>query len=188
MSQAVYFSKFPVTSQVFYRTRYSYALVNLKPLVPGHVLVVPLRPTCVHLRDLTPEEHSDYFQTLQVVHQFVQAEFKAAAMNIAIQDGPEAGQTVPHLHTHIIPRYVDGNIGDEIYERLDQWSFEDQLADWQRRREAYCSESGLAARKELAKPDFSREPRSADEMSAEARALSASLEAFLAQHPTLVPN
>ncbi|AAS50313.2 AAL053Cp [Eremothecium gossypii ATCC 10895] len=186
MSQAVYFSHFLVTNQVFYRTRYSYALVNLKPLVPGHVLIAPLRPTCVRLRDLTPEEHSDYFQTLQVVHQFIQAEFKAAALNIAIQDGPEAGQTVPHLHTHLIPRYADNNIGDAIYDHLDRWSFEDQLADWQRRRAAYCGDE--AARRELAKPDDVRKPRTADDMTAEARALSAGLQSFLADHPALAPK
>lgn len=185
MTTQIYFSKFLVTSQVFYKSRYTFALVNLKPLVPGHVLIVPLRTSVVHLADLTPEESSDYFRTLQTVHQFIKHEFKADSLNVAIQDGPEAGQTVPHLHTHIIPRYRVNNIGDKIYEKLDEWSFEDQLDDWQQRHKEYVSVGGRNGRKQLGKPDVEREPRSNEEMYQEANALSEKLKLFLQEYPHL---
>lgn len=41
------------------------------------------------------------------------------SFNIAIQDGKEAGQTVPHLHCHIIPRTRNDQIGDEVYHKLE---------------------------------------------------------------------
>lgn len=37
----------------------------------------------------------------------IEKEYKASALTITIQDGPLAGQTVPHVHIHIIPRYKD---------------------------------------------------------------------------------
>lgn len=48
----------------------------------------------------------------------------AGAFNIAVQDGPEAGQTVPHVHVHVIPRIpgATAKLGDtptdELYERM----------------------------------------------------------------------
>lgn len=88
----VHFGKFLVTSQVFYRTPHSFGLVNLKPLLPGHVLVCPLRPV-PRIKDLTPEEVTDLFLTLQKVARVIERTFKGDALNIAIQDGEAAGQS-----------------------------------------------------------------------------------------------
>lgn len=142
-----------------------------------------MRPECISLADLTAEENVDYFSTLQLVHQFVKQEFKADSLNIAIQDGPEAGQTVPHLHTHIIPRYKLNNIGDKIYQELDQWTFEDKVSDWQTRRTDYQDLGGRSSRKQLAKPDEQRVERSMEEMVEEAQSLSLKLQQFLEQNP-----
>jgi bis(5'-adenosyl)-triphosphatase len=53
----------------------------------------------------------------------VEKVFKATSLNIAIQDGPDAGQSIPHLHVHIIPR-TQGDLDDRggsdaIYDMLD---------------------------------------------------------------------
>lgn len=157
----------------------------MKPLVPGHVLVVPLRRECISVSDLTPEENKDFFATVQVINRFISHEFEADSINIAIQDGPEAGQTVPHLHTHIIPRYKLNNIGDKIYEELANWTFEQQLSNWNQRRTAYIEGSALSLNNELAKPDVERHPRSNEDMYREAQDLKEKLEAFLAVNSTL---
>ena len=115
-SQEIYFYRFLVSKQVFYKSRYTYALVNLKPLVPGHVLVVPLRTNV--FRRLVAEESVDYMHTLQLIHKFIQKVYKADSLNLAIQDGPESGQSVPHLHTHIIPRHKGDGYGDLIHTML----------------------------------------------------------------------
>lgn len=166
---SVFFSRFVVTHQVFFQTKHTYALVNLKPLVPGHVLVVPLR-VVAHLADLTPEESADYMASLQTVHRFILHHYRAAALNIAIQDGPEAGQSVPHLHTHLIPRHASDHYGDAIYGMLDKWDGEAQLGEWHRRREAYKQSAGF-----VATADEDRKPRSDAEMQTEAQELARAL-------------
>ncbi|XP_051768010.1 bis(5'-adenosyl)-triphosphatase isoform X2 [Ctenopharyngodon idella] len=81
------------SSAVFLKTELSFALVNRKPVVPGHVLVCPLR-VVERFRDLRPEEVADLFMTTQRVANGIEKHFQASSLTIAIQDGPEAGQTV----------------------------------------------------------------------------------------------
>ncbi|KAL5348148.1 Dinucleoside triphosphate hydrolase [Pseudogymnoascus australis] len=98
----IFFGPFEVTDQVFYTTPLSFALVNIKPLLPGHVLVSPHR-SVPRLTDLTPPEISDLFLTVQRVQRMIALTHfpapgapSAGGFNIAIQDGEEAGQSVPH--------------------------------------------------------------------------------------------
>lgn len=143
---------------------------------------MPLRTSCINLCDLTREEHIDYFKTVQLVHQFIKLEYKAKSLNISIQDGPEAGQSVAHLHTHIIPRYATKNVGDKTYDDLDHWTFETRLADWERRRITY---SDNRSKEKVAKPDMQRIIRSEEDMAFEACHLSASINKFLLNNPQL---
>jgi bis(5'-adenosyl)-triphosphatase len=73
--------------------------------------------------DLTAAEVSDLFLTVQRVSRMVERVFKASALNIAIQDGVDAGQSVPHVHVHIIPRKnadLDDRGGkDAVYEIME---------------------------------------------------------------------
>lgn len=113
--------------QVFLTTPHSFALVNLKPLLPGHVLVCPLTPH-QRLTDLSPPEVTDLFTTVQRVQKMLARHYFAhngGSFNIALQDGPEAGQTVAHVHVHIIPRVRgvsskpnDGTHGDALYDKM----------------------------------------------------------------------
>lgn len=182
MSTPLYFSRFLVTEQVFFRSKYSFALVNLKPLVPGHVLVVPQRTTIYRLSDMSTEELNDYFHTVQLVQNFIKFQFKADSINIAIQDGPEAGQSVPHLHTHIIPRYKLNNFGDEIYGKLDSWSFEQ---DWEQRRLNYVESGGRDKRREFSKPDDQRVEISKEDMYKEALSLIGHMKSYLKEFPDM---
>ena len=87
------------------------------------MLVVPFR-SVQRLTDLTPAEVAELFGTVQKVQRmlakvyFVGGDGAGAlnrgSFNIAIQDGKEAGQTVPHVHCHIIPRAKekDGEKGE----------------------------------------------------------------------------
>ncbi|XP_067907710.1 bis(5'-adenosyl)-triphosphatase isoform X2 [Heterodontus francisci] len=125
------------SSVVFLQTELSFALVNRKPVVPGHVLVCPIR-AAERFRDLRPEEVTDLFQTSQKVAKVVEQHFKVTSLTIAIQDGPEAGQTVKHVHIHILPRkkgdfprndnvYVEKH-DQEISEESQQWRTEEEMA------------------------------------------------------------
>ena len=122
LPKPIHFGSFLVTNQVFCTTPLSFALVNLKPLLPGHVLVSPIR-VVPRFADLSKEEVTDLFSTVQRVSRLVERVFEASALNIAIQDGKAAGQSVPHVHTHIIPR-KEGDLdhkggSDAIYEMMN---------------------------------------------------------------------
>lgn len=80
------------------------------PVSPGHSLVIPRRHIGSFF-ELTAEERTSVLAALDVAKQALDAEFAPAAYNIGINDGPAAGQTVPHLHVHLIPRY-EGDMED----------------------------------------------------------------------------
>ncbi|XP_055239458.1 bis(5'-adenosyl)-triphosphatase isoform X2 [Gorilla gorilla gorilla] len=80
-------------SVVFLKTELSFAFVNRKPVVPGHVLVCPLRPV-ERFHDLRPDEVADLFQATQRVGTVVEKHFHGTSLTFSMQDGPEAGQTV----------------------------------------------------------------------------------------------
>ncbi|XP_035245256.1 bis(5'-adenosyl)-triphosphatase isoform X2 [Anguilla anguilla] len=129
-------------SAVFLQTELSFALVNRKPVVPGHVLVCPLR-VVERFCDLHPEEVADLFKTTQRVAGIVEKHFQGSSLTIAIQDGPEAGQTVKHVHVHVLPRRAgDFKRNDSIYDELQKHDREDEdmPAKW-RTEEQMASEA-----------------------------------------------
>ncbi|XP_048403292.2 bis(5'-adenosyl)-triphosphatase isoform X2 [Stegostoma tigrinum] len=130
------------SSVVFLRTELSFALVNRKPVVPGHVLVCPIRPI-ERFRDLQPDELIDLFQTSQKVANVVEQHFKATSLTIVIQDGREAGQTVKHVHVHVLPRKKgDFSRNDNVYEELQKHDQEtlEESSHW-RTEEEMASEA-----------------------------------------------
>jgi bis(5'-adenosyl)-triphosphatase len=90
-------------SQIFFESKLCIGIVNIKPIVPGHVLVLPKRVES-RLLNLTHEEYSDLFDSVKKISSVVESHYKADALNIALQDGSAAGQSVPHVHVHILPR------------------------------------------------------------------------------------
>ena len=97
------------------------------PISPGHTLIIPKRHTGSFF-DLTETERSDLLLLLDKAKLDVENEFKPDGYNIGINDGPAAGQTVPHLHVHLIPRYAGdredprGGVRWIIPEKADYWS------------------------------------------------------------------
>ena len=56
------------------------------------------------LADLDDIEHADLWRTAREVHALVLRHYGAAGANVAVQDGACAGQSVPHVHVHVLPR------------------------------------------------------------------------------------
>ncbi|KAF5300030.1 hypothetical protein FQR65_LT09287 [Abscondita terminalis] len=105
-------------SVVFYCTPYSYAFTNIRCVVPGHVLVASRRPA-KRLGDLSISEANDFIQTTIKVQKLVENVYKAKSSTVCVQDGPEAGQTVAHVHCHILPRKSgDFPHNDDVYVAL----------------------------------------------------------------------
>ncbi|XP_072026528.1 bis(5'-adenosyl)-triphosphatase-like isoform X2 [Amphiura filiformis] len=106
-------------SQVFFRSGLSFGFVNRKPVLPGHILVSPLR-VVERFRDLTNDELADLFQSTQIISKVIEQEYNATSLSIALQDGPDAGQTVEHVHVHVLPRKPeDFKANDEIYDKVN---------------------------------------------------------------------
>ncbi|XP_032987508.1 bis(5'-adenosyl)-triphosphatase isoform X1 [Rhinolophus ferrumequinum] len=133
-------------SVVFLKTELSFALVNRKPVVPGHVLVCPLRPV-ERFRDLNPDEVADLFQTTQRVGSVVEKHFQGTSLTVAMQDGPEAGQTVKHVHVHVLPRKAgDFHRNDSIYDELQKHDKEeDSPALWRSEEDMATEAAALRA-------------------------------------------
>ncbi|OEL15612.1 Bifunctional bis(5'-adenosyl)-triphosphatase/adenylylsulfatase FHIT, partial [Dichanthelium oligosanthes] len=69
--------------------------------------------------DLSADETSDLWVTAKKVGVHLEQNNKASSLTFAIQDGPQAGQTVPHVHIHVIPRKKgDFEKNDEIYDAV----------------------------------------------------------------------
>jgi diadenosine tetraphosphate (Ap4A) HIT family hydrolase len=96
------------------------------PVSQGHTLVIPRRHIGSFF-EVTDEERADLMQLLVQARQALEQEFHPAGYNIGINDGAAAGQTVPHLHLHLIPRYV----GDRDDPRGGvRWVLPDKAAYW----------------------------------------------------------
>ncbi len=80
------------------------------PVSHGHTLLITKRHIGSFF-DLTEAERSDILALLNRAKLAVDHEFQPQGYNIGINDGPCAGQTVPHLHVHLIPRYA-GDLTD----------------------------------------------------------------------------
>ncbi|KAH9855442.1 HIT-like protein [Lenzites betulinus] len=115
------FASFDVSRQAFYRARLAAAIVNLKPLVPGHVLVIPTR-VVPRLADLKHDELSELMISVQHVARVIERVYGADGLTIACQDGKASGQTVPHVHFHLLPRKLQGDFfarNDDVYPALE---------------------------------------------------------------------
>ncbi len=86
---------------------HAFAIRDAFPVSPGHTLIIPHRHTGSFF-DTTPEEQHALLALLDGMRSTVP---DADSWNIGINDGPTAGQTVPHLHIHLIPRY-EGDVED----------------------------------------------------------------------------
>jgi len=119
-SMTLRFSSFDVTRQAFFRSSLSMGIVNLRPIVDQHVLVIPKR-LAPRLADLTQEEIADLFTSVQTIGKRIEQVTNAKSLTVACQDGPFAGQSVPHVHVHILPRHPgDFEPVDQVYDALEK--------------------------------------------------------------------
>ncbi|PIL32155.1 hypothetical protein GSI_06861 [Ganoderma sinense ZZ0214-1] len=119
---ALLFSSFDVTRQAFYRSGLAAAIVNLKPIVPGHVLVIPTR-VVPRLADLKHDELASLIASVQHVGRVIERVYGADGLTVACQDGKAAGQTVPHVHFHLLPRKLQGDAfpkNDDVYPAIER--------------------------------------------------------------------
>lgn len=88
----------------------SYAIYDKFPVNEGHALIIP-KKHCANYFDLTFKEQSACLLMLNKVKEIVSEKFNPDGFNIGINVGEKAGQTVNHVHIHLIPRY-NGDVED----------------------------------------------------------------------------
>lgn len=88
------------------------AFLDIQPHAPGHLLVVPRRHVKT-LAELSESEVGLFFRAVQKLAEAAIWAVGAQGLTLGINQGEIAGQAVPHLHLHILPRFV-GDGGGSI--------------------------------------------------------------------------
>ena len=86
------------------------AFLDVQPLADGHVLVVP-RAHAASVEDLTAAQADALFRTVVRLARPVREALGAAGTTIGVNNGEATGQTIPHVHVHIVPRWPDDGAG-----------------------------------------------------------------------------
>lgn len=81
----------------------SVAFADRYPVVEGHTLIIPRRHVA-SLFELSPQEQADLLSLAKTVRNQLRDGSQVHDFNLGINDGPAAGQTIPHVHLHLIPR------------------------------------------------------------------------------------
>lgn len=106
---------------------YAVLIRDAFPISPGHSLVIPKRHVGSFFEVSTAEREA-LMALLDAAYADLRAAQRPDGFNVGINDGAAAGQTVPHLHIHLIPRYqgdqVDprGGVRWVIPSKADYWS------------------------------------------------------------------
>ena len=121
-----------IKSKFLKETKHSVSFLDAFPLATGHVLIIP-KNHHQKIQDMSIEENTDLFS---LVHQMISNVDKITGSTlVAIHNGKDAGQEIPHVHIHLVPRSKDDSAGaihsmfsstvtlsesemDELYEKL----------------------------------------------------------------------
>jgi diadenosine tetraphosphate (Ap4A) HIT family hydrolase len=87
------------------QSKLSFAVLDGFPVSKGHALIIPKRHVTT-IWELTAEEYADAFGLVRHVKDVVQLKFEPQGINVGVNCGEVAGQSIFHAHIHIIPRYL----------------------------------------------------------------------------------
>jgi len=114
-----------IHSKIIKESAHSIAFLDAFPLAKGHTLVIP-KNHHVKIQDMSDEENCDLFTLVHEVISKIDA--ITGATLIAIHNGKEAGQEVPHVHVHLVPRTSSDSAG-AIHSMFDPVKFSDSEID-----------------------------------------------------------
>lgn len=121
-----------IKSKFLKETKYSISFLDAFPLATGHVLIIPKNHR-QKIQDMSAEENTDLFS---LVHKIISnVDEITGSTLVAIHNGKDAGQEIPHVHVHLVPRSEADSAGpihsmfsskvsvsesemDELYDRL----------------------------------------------------------------------
>ena len=95
----------PAADRLFHLGRQVLGIWDAYPASPGHALLVPKRHVATWF-EATAEEQRELLDSIPVARAAIEQGHEPDGFNIGLNIGDAAGQTVPHLHLHVIPRYL----------------------------------------------------------------------------------
>jgi histidine triad (HIT) family protein len=111
-------------------TEKSLAFLDAFPLTKGHTLVIP-KNHYAKIQEMSRSDNADLFETVRVLTSKIEQTFSSSL--VAVHNGKESGQEVPHVHVHIIPRTADDGAGSvhTMFRKRPQLTNEelDQIAE-----------------------------------------------------------
>ena len=116
--------RFCATREVTRQNELAYCERDSYPVSPGHSLIIPFRH-CASFFDLTAEEVAACMELLADERRSVDSEFNPDGYNVGINVNAAAGQSIFHVHIHLIPRYAgdsprpQGGVRKVIPEKAD---------------------------------------------------------------------
>lgn len=89
-----------------YEDEHVYAFLDISQVAKGHTLVVPKVHT-TNIYDTTTDVAKELFARIPKIAQAIKKSYQAIGMNILVNNEAPAGQTIFHLHVHLIPKYKE---------------------------------------------------------------------------------
>ena len=97
-----------IKTKIIKETSKSIAFLDAFPLAKGHTLIIP-KNHHAKIQDMSGEENSDLFS---LVHNVIsKVDRLTDATLVAVHNGKDAGQEIPHVHVHLVPRESTDNAG-----------------------------------------------------------------------------
>jgi histidine triad (HIT) family protein len=97
-----------IPAKIIAETGKSLAFIDAFPLTKGHSLVIP-KNHYAKVQDIATDDYADLFETVRKVISKVDKISNATLL--AVHNGKESGQEIPHVHVHLIPRSAEDSAG-----------------------------------------------------------------------------
>jgi len=98
-----------ITCDRVYEDEKTLAFLDIRPVNPGHTLVIPKRHY-QNLEEISPEDLKDLILTVKKVGAILKEKLGAPGYNVCENNDPVAGQDIPHIHFHVIPRQTNDSL------------------------------------------------------------------------------
>ena len=93
-----------------YEDEHVLSFLDISPISPGHTLLIP-KKHYEAVSEMSADEVAALFRPVAALAAAVKAAVKADGLNVLQNNGASAGQVVPHLHIHLIPRWPGDGLG-----------------------------------------------------------------------------
>ena len=106
MAEDCFFCKFyrDKAEEAFLENEEFFAIYDANPVSKGHALIIP-KFHVASISELSSQQVGELFSLLNKVKEIIKEKYNPDGFNIGINEGEAAGQTIFHLHVHLMPRY-----------------------------------------------------------------------------------